>query len=506
MHKYSIRFKPLDDDDGALINCNRNFADNFSTARLRLTTMTTPSTTQIEEFRYSKESADFISGIFDCFKKEGIRYCVLHSYDSLPELAISDIDIAVASPDIKKMDTVIFGLANEMGFKVIQKLYYDIPASYFYIIFFRTKQGQSGFVQLDIMNDYYGINAYFIKTDVIVSSRKKYKNFYIPDPPVEACYLLIKKVVKQVLDQDHKLLIRKLIEENEQGAEHLFMRYFGRRSLGMIKNEIWGTGSSNDTVSLRRLRRSLTLRNRIFKPHILTLKGGWFLRRFIERVINPTGIVITFLSPDGGGKSVVVSELLKRLRYGFRRTKRIHWRPNLLPPPRKLLRPCQWRTPEEPNYNPHHAPPKGKVSSILRFFYYVLDYVFGYLKLHWNMIRSGLVLTERYYYDFLIDLKRFKLDLPASLPRRIMSIIPKPDLVILLKGPAQVIYDRKQEISLNEIQRQLDKMTALTSEIPNLHEVNIDQSLDNELMEIEDIIIDTLTMRLKRRIVEETRG
>jgi len=53
------------------------------------------------------------------------------------------------------------------------------------------------------------------------------------------------------------------------------------------------------------------------------------INRYIKRVINPTGIVISFLGPDGSGKSTIINALKKR-ELPFRRIDYFHLKPRLL--------------------------------------------------------------------------------------------------------------------------------------------------------------------------------
>jgi len=439
--------------------------------------------------------------MFDRFNAAGVRYCVLHSYDRLPEFTASDVDMAVDKVGLKKVDRIVFELAEELGFKVIQKLYYDVPHSYYYVLFFRDAEGLPGFIQLDFMNDELGIGRYLLKTRDLLTGRRKLGELYIPSAPAEACYLLIKKVVKQSILPEHQAKLKASYAKDSRGVEWLLKRYFGRKNLPRIRRLIFHTEPEKEVDILRILKTAITMRHRLLRPHLMVLKGLWLAKRVFERIIRPTGLVVTLLSPDGGGKSAVADQILSRMRPGFRRTKRIHWRPNWLPPPRKILRPRYWKIPESPNYEPHALPPKGRYISILRFLYYVTDYVLGFFpKILWPKIRTALVVTERYYYDFLVDTGRFRLDLPPGLPRRLLPIIPKPDVVVLLNGPCEVIHRRKQEITLNEIKRQLQTIRSISPYITDMYEVRLDQPFFEEIAAVEDVVIGQLANRLRKRI------
>ncbi|MBA4390988.1 MAG: hypothetical protein C0399_08620 [Syntrophus sp. (in: bacteria)] len=432
---------------------------------------------------------------------------MLHSYEKLPQYAPSDVDMAVDSKDLRRAEGIVFDVAAALGFRVIQKLYYDIPRCFFYVLFFRDDDGTPGFVQLDFLNDDYGIGRYILKTSALLDGKRKFNNFYIPSIPVEACYLLIKKVIKKKFSPEHEAKLQSILKEDETAVKSILTKYFGSDYLDDIISLIEGVNQTEQARTIERLNWLLSSRYRILKPHLFVLHYLWFSKRAVERIFLPTGLVAIFVSPDGGGKSTVADMLLSRLRYGFRNTKRIHWRPYLLPPPRKLFNPSKWKEPETANYDPHGKPPKGLVSSVGRFFYYLLDYILGYLpKVFWLKVRTHLVVFERYYYDFLLDTRRFRLKVPSWLPVWFLPFVPKGDLCFLLSGPPHVLHGRKQEISLDEVKRQLAVIELLAKRLPNAFLINIDQPLLDEVAQVEDIIVDTLEKRLRKRTCQVSRG
>lgn len=463
--------------------------------------------TKYDNFRSSAKVGSFLTALFDRFASKSVQYCVLHSYESLPVFAPSDVDMAVASSDLEEVNGIVFDVCRSLGFKVIQKLHYDIPRCYYYIVFFRDADGSPGFVQLDFLNDDYGLGRYVLKTKVLIEGRRPYKSFYIPSVPAEACYLLIKKVVKGSFSPEHEAKLRVLFDEGGEAITKMVARYFGGDRVGDVKKLIRGTDPSEQVNIIRALRRSLSLRHRVLRPHLPALGMLWFARRALGRIWSPTGFIAIFISPDGGGKSTIADLLLQRLRYGFRNVRRMHWRPYLLPPPRKLLTPGKWKEPDAPNYDPHGLPPKAVTGSTIRFFYYFCDYLLGYFpKAFWPKIRTHLVVFERYYYDFLVDTKRFRLNIPAWLPVACLSLVPKGDVLFVLAGPARVLYGRKKEIPVEEIERQLMSIDRLSARLHNVCKVSVDQPVLDEVSRIEDQIVDMLEKRLEIRTGRHVHG
>jgi hypothetical protein len=103
---------------------------------------------------------------------------------------------------------------------------------------------------------------------------------------------------------------------------------------------------------------------------------------------------------------------------------------------------------------------------------------------------------ERYYYDFLVDMDRHRLDLPHWLPGALFPTIPKPDLLVLLVGEAKTIHSRKQELPVEVIAEQLGRMELLSQRIDGVVTVSVEQPLEEEVEMIEDAILGTLEARL----------
>jgi thymidylate kinase len=68
--------------------------------------------------------------------------------------------------------------------------------------------------------------------------------------------------------------------------------------------------------------------------------------------------------------------------------------------------------------------------------------------------RNSLVLLDRYYYNYYLDPDSVKYSGPTGWVDRMRPLFPRPDLVVVLKAPPDVLLARKQELSEAEIRRQ----------------------------------------------------
>ena len=93
------------------------------------------------------------------------------------------------------------------------------------------------------------------------------------------------------------------------------------------------------------------------------------------------------------------------------------------------------------------------------------DYTFGYfIRIRPALVRSTLVVFDRYYYDILADTLRFRYGGPKWLMRLVYRLIPRPELILILHAPAEVLQMRKQEVPMAESARQTEIYRSLARE------------------------------------------
>jgi thymidylate kinase len=121
---------------------------------------------------------------------------------------------------------------------------------------------------------------------------------------------------------------------------------------------------------------------------------------------------------------------------------------------------------EAANRLPRQGRNKNIASSLARFFYYYLDYLFGqwYIAIKY-VFRGYVVLYDRYYFDFITDSRRSNIELPTAFARWAYAFVQEPDYNFFLFAKPDLILARKQELSSITIEELTNKYLSLFEEL-----------------------------------------
>jgi hypothetical protein len=141
-------------------------------------------------------------------------------------------------------------------------------------------------------------------------------------------------------------------------------------------------------------------------------------------------------------------------------------------------------------------------ASLVRAGYWLAFQTIGQIGLRIALARSTLVLYDRHFVDVLVDPARYRYGGPMWLMRLVWRLIPRPDLILLLDAPAEVLQARKQEVPFAVTARQRNAYAALVRTLPNGRFVNAAQPFEAVANDAIDMILDNVAARTNRRFVE----
>jgi glycosyltransferase involved in cell wall biosynthesis len=171
---------------------------------------------------------------------------------------------------------------------------------------------------------------------------------------------------------------------------------------------------------------------------------------------------------------------------------RFHWRPGLLPKPGRQ----QSADPKESTASSlppdHYA--YGHLISILRYLYFLLDFIVGYWLLIWpKRLRHWLIIGERWHYDVLINPVRYGFRVPKWMLKTGSYLIKAPDLTILLIAEPSEIHARKPELTVDQIAEQLLSMQELLPPPPKGLIVSTSLPLEDSLAAFTTAVLEAVS-------------
>ena len=269
----------------------------------------------------------------------------------------------------------------------------------------------------------------------------------------------------------------------------LFGDKIGKQMIDSVTQENW------ESIEARRnvLRIALALNQLCSCPTLILKKIFFDIKRLFKRWINYPGVFIVCIGPDGSGKSSVADRVIKRLETTFKadKTHHYHWKP---------LTSQRSKAGISPVDNPHGPPTRGTLASTIYLFYHAFEFILGgILRLKPVLFRNGMVIVDRYFYDIMVDPKRYRLNAPAWLSFLLSKIILKPDLVICLDAPAKIFYERKQEVSFEDVVRLREGYQVFVKGLSSGHIVDASRPLEDVVRQTEDIIVNYMVERTDRR-------
>jgi thymidylate kinase len=202
--------------------------------------------------------------------------------------------------------------------------------------------------------------------------------------------------------------------------------------------------------------------------------------------------MIVFLGPDGCGKSSVISAIEASPPGCFKCVTTYHLRPKCF----------SKSTDSTPVTRPHAKRSRGAFLSIIKVFYFLLDYAIGWLVCFFSARTSStLVVFDRYYHDLLVDPLRYRYGGPMWLARWVGKLIPKPDIWILLDAPPEVLQARKQEVLFEETTRQRKEYLKLIKGLKSAFVVDAARGLDDVVADVNAIILDFMAPSGRRNAI-----
>lgn len=377
------------------------------------------------------------NAFFHELEQRGIPAVILHSYVDFPDHVKSDVDYAVPHPALAQLPEIEQAVAQRCGWVLAQRFVHETTACSAILV---NPECPGETIMLDATSHYARNGCVFLQDADLLHERRPFKEFFIPSPSTEFIYVWAKIFAKGKAANPYLPRLRELYEAEPARSEQLFAKVFGPVA-GPAKDWL-----ARPVTEWSGLERDLQRRGRF------TLAQHWQnWRRLGNRIRHPTGLTIAFLGPDGTGKSTVIAQVSEWLRPCFRRQMLIHFNPRF-----------DTHSGPAPVTDPHGQPPRSVLMSWAKILFYFARHWAHWLLKQWPAcIRSTLIIYDRTFIDLLVDPRRYRVQRSAWLVKLLDRLLPHPHMTFILDAPAAVIHQRKAELALPEIERQLAVLRPL---------------------------------------------
>ncbi len=446
---------------------------------------------------------EIFSALIKKLECANIRYFILRNYEKLPENNPSkDVDILIEPHKIK--------VAN----LIIQQVYREFGLTHSYLVRFTWVYCWRGMdidnklsIHIDLIAGY-RMKGYEVFTfDELYNQTVEYNGFRVLNRYYEGLMVFIYKQFgykNPPLKQEYKDIISSTYEQNPQFVEDL-QKIIGKPLADNILSAI----KVKDFDKMLSFSNDLTskLKSYSFKkdPIGVLLRIIVFYWLKFQRIIlcrRKYGKSFSVMAPDGAGKTTFLNMLIDDLSFYYLREAEVahvlHFRPEILPNLGAVGEKAGVMKQDKNFTTPHRAKPAGFFSSLIRITYYWCDYIIGWFIYTSRDIQyDRFTVFDRYSYDLIVDPKRTRLGLPYWVRKLYVKMMPQPKFTFYLNVEPEEIFRRKQELTPEEIKRQVGEYRRLVKSSKRFKVLNGNRPVEQIKDDAIKFILDTYCNKLK---------
>lgn len=373
-----------------------------------------------------------------------IDYCLLRTLEgSANKDCPNGIEIAVAGSVLGELPKLVHVFCLREELLLVQCLHVE-EQTWRYVLSWNDEQHSSPqFLCVELLGDYHFAGRRLLSSEQMQALRIENitadpeQRLQVVGPSIEFLHRLLRCVTNQRCDAAEVRRLRALWQRDAAGTANVLSRLWPQVGAGLIAAAACDRWESL-VDRLPHLRRTL-------RPQGVRALSAWWRRakRQLGYWRRPPGLFVACLGPDGSGKSRLIGALSETSLQPFDHVYTMRMRP-------RLIR----QAPVNPTIKPWVKKPRSAIAVPAKLALFMVDYWLGYLlRMRPRLRRAGLVVSDRYYDDVLVDPRRYRLRRRYGLARALVPWIPRPDLWLVLDAPAGVLKDRQREVTEEESSR-----------------------------------------------------
>ena len=417
------------------------------------------------------ETTVFVEELFRKFAECGICYCILRNAEEVEQGDAHDVDMTVDINRMKETEAIMLRHAEEKDWKLHIKTgsardTLNIKCYHFY----RAVQNEIQILHFDFFPTFMWKGYVLLDNAQLLEDMEQSTLYHRASPAVEAVTkLFIRLLYNGCVKEKYKDRIQEVFRDNVDAVQKLLGAFLDRQSIEFVIDSVF----SGNWMALERQRTILVEAIKANTKHRVFANKLYLLQKAFKK----TGVMVAFEGTDGSGKSTIIDGLRETLANSFPEGMfdYYHWRPGVVK---------KKKVGDTTVSEPHAKAPYGKLKSFVKFMFFNLDYIIGYwVKIRWQVAKGHLVVFDRYYYDYYLDKIRYRLTISDTVLNAFRWMIPKPEVTFLLIGDSEVLYERKKEIPVEEIQRQIDILKLNKNQFSNSVIIDVNQTIEKTIFD-----------------------
>jgi thymidylate kinase len=446
------------------------------------------------------KTACFISAIFKALEKNHIIYCVLRNYCELPDNHGNDVDILINDKELKLVRKIVLETAKQESW-----IPFAVATRYGYTgIHLHTDNER---ILIDIFSHCHWRGLTYADEALVLESRNIFKGFWVAGLGCEGAITLVKELLSQGKMKQRPCArdrVQLCVNQDRSGFITCIEKAFSKN----LAEQIWEMASEGNWKGLEKqvskYRRILLTYTILRMPASqLMIWMRFILGHILYKLKRPLGIFIVLIGPDGSGKTSIAKKIMSDWEADFH-TKPFyihgdfHIMPRLGNIKKFIAILTRRKVAPEPDFTKRHSGanviPHSLLRSLIYLIYYFPGYLLGHLFVFWAKGRDKLIIADRYFYDYFFQ--RGNMKLPHRLLKALSLLIPRPNATLYLDSNAREIYQRKDELTIEEIQRQQNIITQINNWLPNFNSIKSDIDIKETIYKIKNVIYDSLETKL----------